>query len=295
MINKGLSRLGIFFLYLVSLLPFWLLYVISDVLFFFLFYVVGYRRKVVQQNLANAFPHKTIEERAEIEKKYFKYLADLILETVKMVSISKEELQRRLVCTNPEVVKAYEAAGKSVTAVAGHYCNWEWAGTEFSIDTRLFVIYKPLTNDLFDQFFIKTRTRFGAIAVAMKQTLRTMVAHKNEFTVTVFAGDQTPVREQTNYFTQFLNQPTAVFLGIEKIAKLIDSAVIFYDMKRVKRGYYTYTIVPLVENSKDSAPYEITEAHVKYLEGMINREPQYWLWSHRRWKFKPEAKDTVVN
>jgi KDO2-lipid IV(A) lauroyltransferase len=294
MINKGLSRLGIFFLYLVSLLPFWLLYFVSDCLFFLLFYIISYRRKVVQENLANSFPEKSVIERAAIEKKYFRYLADLIVETVKMISISKEEMQRRVVCTNPEVVKGYEAVGKSVTAVAGHYCNWEWAGMEFSVDTRLFVIYKPLTSGVFDSFFIKVRTRFGAIAVAMKQTLRTMVAHKNEFTVTVFAGDQTPVREQTNYFTRFLNQPTAVFLGIEKIAKLIDSAVIFYDMKRVKRGYYTYTIVPLIENSKDSAPHEITEAHVKYLEGMINREPQYWLWSHRRWKFKPEAGDVAV-
>lgn len=288
MINKGLSRLGIFFLYLVSLLPFWLLYIISDFLFLVLYYVIGYRRKVVQENLQNSFPEKSAAERTVIEKKYFEYLADLIVETIKLISISKEELQRRLVCTNPEVVANYQAAGKSVTAVAGHYCNWEWAGSEFSIDTRLFVIYKPLSSKVFDDFFIKVRTRFGAVAVAMKQTLRTMVAHKNEFTVTVFAGDQTPVREQKNYFTQFLNQPTAVFQGIEKIAKMIDSAVIFYDMKRVKRGYYTYTIVPLVENSKESAEHEITEAHVKYLEEMIKREPQYWLWSHRRWKFKPE-------
>lgn len=288
MIKKGLSRLGIFFLYLISLLPFWILYLISDCLFGVLYYIIGYRRKVVQENLANAFPGKTAEERADIEKRYFKYLADLIVETVKMITISKEEMQRRVVVTNPEVVQRYFDKGKSVTAVAGHYCNWEWAGLEFSIDTRLFVIYKPLTSKVFDEFFIKVRSRFGGVAVAMKQTLRTMVAHKNEFTVTVFAGDQTPVREQTNYFTDFLNQPTAVFLGIEKIAKLIDSAVIFYDMKRVKRGFYTYTIVPLVENSKDSAPYEITEAHVKYLDSMIKREPQYWLWSHRRWKFKPE-------
>jgi KDO2-lipid IV(A) lauroyltransferase len=288
MINKGLSRLGIFFLYLISLLPFWLLYLVSDGLFVVLFYIIRYRRNVVQENLKNAFPEKSATERADIEKKYFKYLADLIMETIKMISISKEEMQRRVVVTNPEVVKNYEAMGKSVTAVAGHYCNWEWAGMEFSIDTPLFVIYKPLTSSVFDEFFIKVRTRFGAVAVAMKQTLRTMVAHKNEFTVTVFAGDQTPVREQTNYFVEFLNQPTAVFLGIEKIAKMIDSAVIFYDMKRVKRGYYTYTIVPLVENSKNSAPYEITDAHVKYLDAMIKREPQYWLWSHRRWKFKPE-------
>ncbi|WP_214070301.1 lysophospholipid acyltransferase family protein [Mucilaginibacter sp. dw_454] len=285
MINKGLSRLGTVFLYLISLLPFWLLYLVADILFVVLYYVIGYRRRVTQENLRNAFPEMTDAERADIEKKYYHYLADLILETIKMTSISKSELQRRVVCTNPEIVKNYEAAGKSVTAVAGHYCNWEWAGLEFSIDTRLFVIYKNLGNQVFDQFFIKMRSRFGAVVVPMGQALRSSVAHKNEFTVSVYAGDQTPPLETANYFTEFMNQPTAVFLGIEKIAKLIDSAVIFYDMKRVKRGYYTYTIVPLMEKSKESATHEITEAHVKYLETMIRREPQYWLWSHRRWKF----------
>ncbi|MGY3212586.1 lysophospholipid acyltransferase family protein [Mucilaginibacter sp. HD30] len=287
MINKGLSRLSLFFLYLLSLLPFWLLYLISDCLYAVLYYIIGYRRKVVQENLRNSFPEKTEDELKQIEKKYFKYLADLILETIKMVSISKENLQRRVVLTNPEIIETYTKENKSITAVAGHYCNWEWAGLEFSVDSRLFFIYKPLSSKTFDDFFIRVRSRFGGVAVAMKQTLRTMVAHKNEFTVTVFAGDQTPVQTDANYFTEFLNQPTAVFLGIEKIAKLIDSVVIFYDMKRVKRGYYTYTIVPLVEDSKNSAPHEITEAHVRYLEMMINREPQYWLWSHRRWKFKP--------
>lgn len=275
-------------MYLISLLPFWLLYLISDCLYAVLYYVVGYRRTVVQENLRNSFPEKTESERQQIEKKYFKYLADLIVETVKMISISKQELQRRVVLTNPEVIEQYTKENKSITAVAGHYCNWEWAGLEFSVDSRLFFIYKPLSSKTFDEFFINVRSRFGGIAVAMKQTMRTMVAHKKEFTVTVFAGDQTPVQAEANYFTDFLNQPTAVFLGIEKIAKLIDSAVIFYDMKRVKRGYYTYTIVPLVDDSKNSAPYEITGAHIKYLEMMIRREPQYWLWSHRRWKFKPE-------
>ena len=288
MIKKGLSRLGIFFLYLISLLPFWFLYIISDFLYVVLYYIIGYRRKVVQENLQNAFPEKTEAERHQIEREYFKHLADLIVETIKMITISKEELQRRVIPTNPEIIQHYFDKGKSVTAVAGHYCNWEWAGMEFSVDNRLFVIYKPLHNTVYDSFFIKVRSRFGGVAVAMKQTLRQMIAHKNELTVTVFAGDQTPTREDTNYFTNFLNQPTAVFLGIEKIAKLIDSVVIFYDMRKVKRGYYTYTIVPLNENSKETEPHEITDAHVQYLESMIRREPQYWLWSHRRWKFKPE-------
>ena len=288
MIKKGLFRLGIFFLYLVSLLPFWILYLIADLLFVTLYHIISYRRNVVQENLRNAFPDKTEQERSHIEKEYYKYLADLIVETVKMISISEAEMKRRVVCTNPEIIDHYFGLGKSISAVAGHYCNWEWAGSEFSTSRRLFIIYKPLHNELFDEFFKKVRAKFGGVLVPMKQTLRTMVQHKDELTVTVFAGDQTPVREETNYFTDFLNQPTAVFLGIEKIAKLIDSVVIFYDMRRVKRGYYSYTIVPLVENAKETAPYEITNSHVKYLETMINREPQYWLWSHRRWKFKPE-------
>jgi KDO2-lipid IV(A) lauroyltransferase len=122
----------------------------------------------------------------------------------------------------------------------------------------------------------------------MRQTMRKMVEYKNELTVSVLVGDQTPVMHEVNYFTNFLNQPTAVFLGIEKISKAIDAVVVFYDMKRVKRGYYTYTLVPLTENAKQTAEHEITDAHVQYLDGMIRREPQYWLWSHRRWKFKPE-------
>lgn len=285
MIKKGLLRLSIFFLYLMSLLPFWVLYFFSDCLYCVLYYLIGYRRKVVQENLRNSFPEKTDTQRKKIEKEYFKYLADLMVETIKMITISKADLQHRVKLTNPEVMQRYVAENKSVTAVAGHYCNWEWAGLEFSTESRLFFIYKPLSNKMFDDFFIKVRSRFGGVAVPMKQTMRTMVAHKNEFTVTVFAGDQTPIQADANYFTNFLNQPTAVFLGIEKIAKLINSTVIFYDMKRVKRGFYEYTIVPLVEEAKSSEPYQITEAHVKYLEMMINREPQYWLWSHRRWKF----------
>jgi KDO2-lipid IV(A) lauroyltransferase len=242
----------------------------------------------VYDNLKNAFPEKTEQERLKIEKQYFRYLGDLIVETIKLISVSQKELQRRVIATNPELVLSYVDKGKSVTAVSGHYCNWEMAGVEFSVYTKFMIIYKPLSNAIFDEFFIKVRSRFGSIPVPMKQTLRKMIEHKNEPTVAVFAGDQTPIREESNYFTTFLNQPTAVFQGIEKIAKLIDSAVIFYDMRLVKRGYYTYTIVPLFENAKETAPHEITNAHVQYLESMIRREPQYWLWSHRRWKFKPE-------
>ena len=284
--------MGIFFLYLTSLLPFWFLYLIADVLFVVIYYFIRYRRDVVQQNLANAFPEKTEKERHDIEFKYYRYLADLIVETVKMITVSEKQIQRRVVATNAELVHEYFDKGKSIIAVAGHYCNWEMAALNFNFvtDKRFMIVYKPLSNATFNDFFVQIRSRFGGQPVAMRQTMRKMVEYKNELTVSVLVGDQTPVMHEVNYFTNFLNQPTAVFLGIEKISKAIDAAVVFYDMKRVKRGYYTYTLVPLTENAKQTAEHEITDAHVQYLDGMIRREPQYWLWSHRRWKFKPEDK-----
>lgn len=282
--------MGIFFLYLTSLLPFWFLYLIADVLFVIIYYFIRYRRDVVQQNLANAFPEKTEKERHDIEYKYYRYLADLIVETVKMITVSEKQIQRRVVATNAELVHEYFAKGKSIIAVAGHYCNWEMAALNFNFvtDKRFMIVYKPLSNATFNDFFVQIRSRFGGQPVAMRQTMRKMVEYKNELTVSVLVGDQTPVMHEVNYFTNFLNQPTAVFLGIEKISKAIDAVVVFYDMKRVKRGYYTYTLVPLTENAKQTAEHEITDAHVQYLDGMIRREPQYWLWSHRRWKFRPE-------
>lgn len=284
--------MGILFLYLISLLPFWLLYIISDVLFVIIYHIVHYRRAVVQQNLANAFPEKSIEERRDIERKYYHYLADLIVETVKMITVSEKQIQKRVVATNAGLVHEYFAKGKSIIAVAGHYCNWEMAALNFNFvtDKRFMIVYKPLNNEIFNDFFIQIRSRFGGQPIAMKQTMRKMVEYRKELTVSVLVGDQTPGVNEVNYFTTFLNQPTAVFLGIEKISKTIDAAVVFYDMKRVKRGYYTYTLVPLTENPKQTAEHELTEMHVQYLEGMIRKEPQYWLWSHRRWKFKPEDK-----
>jgi len=290
MIKEGLSRLVIFFLYLLSLLPFWILYLLSDFLYLVIFYIIGYRRKVVQENLRNAFPNKSEKERKDIEKKYFKYLADLVVETIKLITISEKEVIKRVKATNSDLVETYFQQGKSIIGAVGHYCNWEMAAHRFSFLTeyKRIIVFKPLSNKRADDFFTKVRGRFGAILVPMRKTLRTIAEYRNELTFTVLVSDQTPVQHEAHYFTTFLNQPTAVFLGVEKIAKMTDSAVVFCDIRRVKRGYYEYTLVPMTDNAKDSEPYEITNTHVKYLEMMINRQPEFWLWSHRRWKFKPE-------
>lgn len=278
------------FLYLISLVPFWLLYFISDILFVILYYVVGYRRKIVKENLLNSFPEKSAGELKQIEKKYYRYLADLMMEITKSVSMSVKDVQQRMVPTNPELIEHYFSKGKSIIAAAGHYGNWEMACLSFGFLTgkKRIIIYKPQSNSVFTEFFNKTRSRFGATMVSMKQTLRKMIEYKNELTFTVLASDQTPAISEANYFTTFLNQPTAVFLGVEKLTKVRDCVVIFYRINLVKRGYYTYTFVPLVEDPKQTKPYEITEIHVKYLESLINEKPEYWLWSHRRWKIRPE-------
>lgn len=290
MLIKILSKFGIALLYLISFLPFWLLYIIADILFIALYYVTRYRRDVVQANLRNSFPEKSLKELKIIEKDYYRYLADLSVETVKLFTISEKQVMKRMHCPNFDVIQKYFSEGKSVIGALGHYGNWELAAHCLSLLTqaeRRIIVYKPLTNKTFDNAFIKVRSRFGATLVAMQNTMRTLIRFKNEPTISVLVSDQTPVQSEANYFTQFLNQPTAVFLGVEKLSKLLNNAVVFCDIRRIKRGYYTVTFVPLFEDAKHTAEYEITNAHVRYLEDVIKQEPAYWLWSHKRWKFTP--------
>ncbi len=296
MVKGGFSRLGTFFLYGVSLLPFWFLYLIADVLFVMLYYITGYRRKVVHNNLLNSFPEKSEAERSVIEKKYYKYMADLAVETVKSVSMPEKALRKRFKCVNPELIEEYFSKGKSIVAAAGHYGNWEMATLELGLLTnkQRIVVYKPQSNPVFTNFLNRTRSRFGVTLVPMRQTLRKFIDTKNELTISVLVSDQTPSREDAKYFTSFLNQPTPVFLGIEKISKAIDCTIIFSRIDRVKRGYYECTLVPLIEDPRVCKPYEVTEAHVRYLEQQIREKPEYWLWSHRRWKIKPEDVGYVV-
>jgi len=290
MIKKGLSGLVIFFLYLISLLPFWLLYLLADLLFLILYYAPGYRRKVVHDNLTNSFPEKAPGEIKAIGKRYYRYMADLMVETIKMLTISEKEVLKRMRLTNPELIEKYYKEGRSMFAAVGHYCNWELCVLRFSLipEYQKIMVYKPLNDKESDSYYKKMRGRFGVLLVPMRNTLRKLVELKNELTFTVLASDQAPVKHEAQYFTQFLNQPTAFFMGAEKMGVMFDSVVLFGDVKYLKRGYYEYTFVPLTDKPKETQPNEITELYVKHLEDMIKREPQFWLWSHKRWKYKPE-------
>jgi Kdo2-lipid IVA lauroyltransferase/acyltransferase len=284
-----LTRLAILGLKLLSYLPLNVLYILSDGLFLILFHITKYRRTVVAENLKNAFPEKDITERNQITIQYYRYLCDLIIESVKMISISKAEAMERFKFVNPELLEEYFAQNKSVIAAAGHYGNWEMASNVgLTTDKNTLVVYKPLTNQIFERFLKKVRSRFNAKMVPMKTSFREILSYRKEPTISILISDQTPVQSDAHCFTTFLNQPTAVFLGIEKLAKSYNYPIVFCDVKVIKRGHYACEFVPLVDEPKSTAEYEITEAHVRYLEKMIQKEPQYWIWSHKRWKFRPD-------
>lgn len=276
------------FLYLISLLPFWLMYLVSDFFFVIMYYVLGYRKKVVLENLRNSFPEKSEKELNEICVAFYKYLCDLFLETFKTLTISKKTMLAHCKMNEDaqKLFDAYYAEQKSIIIVMGHFGNWEWAGNVFDNSKhQLYVLYHQLSNKYFNNLIIKMRTRFGTKLIEMKSTLRDMVSNRKNITATAFIADQTPFPENA-YWTTFLNQDTPVFTGTEKIAQKFNYPVIYVTIKRMKRGYYEIFAEPLFDNPKETTEGEISEAHIRRLEKDIRQQPEIWLWSHRRWKHK---------
>ncbi|MFN0290260.1 lysophospholipid acyltransferase family protein [Pedobacter helvus] len=286
MIKKGFLHIGIFFLHLISFLPMWFLFGVANMLYYLLYYVIGYRRAVVRKNLMLSFPEKNTAEIIKIEKRFYRNLTDIMVEIVKMSSISKAELLKRVKMKNFEMVEDYFRRGESALACTGHYGNWELgmmaAGLKFSAKSH--VIYKPINNKVFENWFNTLRTKFGNIFVPMKQTLRDVVATKNDITLFCFASDQSPRGRDAHHLLTFLNQRTAVLLGLEKIAKQTNRPIFYFDFRRIKRGYYEIECLPMCLNPNETEPFEITALFFKNLTKTIEREPGDWLWSHRRWK-----------
>ncbi len=276
-------------MFLLSLLPLRILYIISDMLYVLLFHITGYRKKVVYNNLTNAFPEKTPWERQQIAKKFYKHFSDVLVEMIKMVSINEKQLTRRIKFKNPEVLNDLYDEGKSVIAVIAHYGNWEWLVASCKeYKHRLLAIYKPLHNKYFDDFFIRLRNKFGMELVPMHRTLHTMINYQNKNIpiVTSFIADQSTIKEKTQYWINFLNQETGVYLGVEKIARRLGHAVVFLIMHKTSRGHYTIEFKKLVDNPAEEKTYAITDKHVAALEQEIKKQPAYWLWTHKRWKVK---------
>jgi len=287
--NAFLFYCSLPFLYIIALLPFPIFYLLSDCIYFFIYRIIGYRKKVVYENLKNAFPNKTHTKLKLIEKQFYHYLCDLFLETLKTLTISKKEALKH--CSfnkkTQTILNNFAAQQQSYILVTGHYGNWEWAGNSFSLlfKQQLYVIYHPLSNKQFNQFMYNLRSRFGTKLYAMKDTIREMLKNKNELNTTAFIADQTPSPESA-YWTSFMNQNTPIFWGTEKIARKFNYPVVYITVKRIKRGYYEIDADVLTIDSKNTAEGEISELHTRKLEKDIIAQPETWLWSHRRWKHK---------
>jgi KDO2-lipid IV(A) lauroyltransferase len=288
--KKTASTIGILLLNCLSLFPLTILYLLADLTYYLLYYLIGYRRKVVEENLTNAFPEKSKEELTAISKKYYRHLSSLMVEIIKMSAMSSAELQRRIQFKNLHLMQNYLDAGTGVLGCSAHYGNWEWGtlALQLQIRAEIYPIYKPLSNVAFDNWFNGIRSRFGNHMIPMRQTLRALTESKNRPTIFLFATDQTPQKSETSYWLDFLHQPTAILPGLEKIAIRTNRPIFYLKSKVIRRGYYEVECIPLCMEPVLTKEMEITALHVRMLEEVIREDPAYWLWSHRRWKHKPE-------
>lgn len=274
---------------LIALLPFRILYFISDAVYPLIYYVFKYRKKVVFDNLRNSFPEKSDEEITAIAKKFYRHFCDLFFEVIKTFRISSKEYVKRLHYSNPEVMEQLYNENRHVLVIMSHYCNWEWGVSLAMQGKHKFAsIYKPLNNKNFDKLMIHLRTRHGGVMVSMKQTARYLAEHiqSGELTLLNFLVDQSPYYKDIQYWTTFLNQDTAVYLGVEKMARKTRQTVVFNKYRKVKRGYYEVEVVKICDDASKLEQHELTEMHTKILESIIKEQPEYWLWTHKRWKNK---------
>lgn len=274
--------------FLFSLLPFRIIYLHSDVLYFFLYRIFGYRKKVVYQNLKNSFPEKSEKEIDQIAKKFYVNLCDVILESVISGHISKKTYLKRFPVINPELLDTLYEQGRSAIGLAGHYSNWEWGavGLGFQIKHRTIALYKPVKNKFVDRFMKEQRSVLGLELVPIQDTVRSF-SKKHEIPVIYFmVSDQSPSNLKKAIWVDFLNQDTACLHGAEAYAKMFDMPLIFIDLQRIKRGFYSTRILLFEEHPKETAPGEITRKYMQKLEEIIREKPEDWLWSHKRWKHK---------
>lgn len=272
----------------ISLLPFPILYALSDLLAFLMYYVVGYRKKVVMENLKNSFPEKSNDELTRIARKYYRHLCDITLESLKIFTISESEARKRVTYYDVEVTKKYFDQGKSLIVAMAHYNNWEMVAVtvDQAIPQKAYAIYKPLTNEYFDKKMLASREKYGLKMIHLKRVKRDFENMKKDLTATHFLIDQAPSYHSNPHWMNFLNQETGVLTGTERYAKDYNFPVVFLDVQKPRRGYYTCRFVDVFSDPQSAKDGEITEKVTQMLEAHIIEKPEFWLWSHKRWKRK---------
>lgn len=288
-----MGTIGYYLFYVVNwtitLLPLRILYFFSDIFFFFVYYFPSYRRKIVWNNLKNSFPEKSEKELRSIEKKFYSHFTDLFIEELKLTHLSNAHIMSRFSISNTEILDKLYQDGRDIAVVLGHYNNWEWlVCLPFYTKYQIVPLYKPLQNKYFDKFINKLRSRNGVNPAPMSNIVKIIINNRNNNIRSAYAflADQSPMKNDIRFWTTFLNQETPVFLGPEKIAAKYDMAVIYFNIQKIKRGYYNLNLEMLFEHTAGLPEHFVTEAHVKRLEEIIIDNPEFWFWSHRRWKHK---------
>ena len=292
--------------YLLSLLPLWVHYLFSDILFVLVAYVLRYRHRVIWKNLRNSYPEKSDKEIKILQRQFYRHACDLIAETVKYTTMSRKNIMRRMVFKGNEQVAEILNSGQSIALLLGHYGNWEWVTSlalwlpPLTRDVMLGELYHPLQNKVMDRVVLKMRSRMEPVCVPKNDTLRWLIGNKQADRPTMlgYINDQVPKWENIHHWLTFLNQETPVFTGIERITRQLNQAVVYIDVKRLRRGYYECEYQVITRDPSTMGEYELTDIYFQRMEQTINRAPQFWLWSHNRWKRTREEFDRrfkVVN
>lgn len=274
-------------LWLVSILPFKVLYFVSDGLYILLYYIIGYRKNVVYSNLKLVFPKKSNKELKQIQKKFYKHLCDMFLEMAKTMTISEKELKKRFKILNPEEFQRLENLNKSIILIFGHYASWEWSIViQNYINFKGLAVYKRLANRYFDKLVKNIRSKFNTDLISTKETIQVInnMESNGIKSITGFLSDQSPKLTNDVYWGEFMGIKVPCFTGAERLAKKLDLTTVYLKVTKVKRGYYEAEVITLAEDSNLYKDYELTDLFLREVEKQIHEAPEYYFWTHKRWK-----------
>ncbi|WP_417855554.1 lysophospholipid acyltransferase family protein [Xanthomarina gelatinilytica] len=280
------------FLWLISILPFRLLYLFSDGIYILIYHIIGYRKKTVKENLHLVFPDKSNKEIKTITKTFYHHLCDMIVESIKSMTISEAEMKKRFVIKNVDQILELEKENKSIVLMCGHYASWEWIFIlQRYINHKGYAIYKRLANKYFDALVKRIRAKYNSYLITTKETFTVLMAakKKGELTINGFAADQSPKHDKAFHWQEFMNIKVPVHTGAELLAKKLDMAVVFLKVKKLKRGYYEATIETITKTPREFRDYDITDIFLKRLEAQIYEAPEHYLWTHKRWKHRDKV------
>lgn len=276
-------------LWLVSRLPFRVIYFISDVLYQLIYHIVGYRKKVVYGNLKLVFPQKTDQELISIQKRFYKHMCDMFLEMVKTLGISEKELHKRFTFTNVEVIHDFEAKNMSMMTFFPHYASWEWTiALDPLIQSKGYAIYQKIGNKYFDALVRRIREKFGTTLISTRETPAVVKSNRrnNQLSIYGILSDQSPMRMHAKHWTDFMGIKVPVHVGAEVLCKKLNIPAVYLKVEKLKRGHYKGTFIVLAEKPNEYNDFEITDSFLKHVEQSIHEAPEYYFWTHKRWKHR---------